>query len=176
MKMATLSPVDAFDFVHNRFGNTRGKADSNLALDLIIEHRIREAKIILGRLGANFSPGIAQAYTRALDDLTRLSNDLRASIDGNVHTSRHADPDRHQDVLSLAKFLERKEVFKVTPGRQNDTNTKFTSIYKVHSLKLEKWVRGVLRKLATGTSIEAEAEEEAGEEEEGTLWKTSKKK
>ena len=44
LKKAVLSKYDAFDFTWNRFANTRGKADSNIPLDLLMEHRIREAK------------------------------------------------------------------------------------------------------------------------------------
>jgi len=88
---ALLSPHDAFNFIWNRFGNTKGKADSNLALDLVMEHRIRLAKEFLGRLGANFSPEIAQAYTRALDALIALVEDTEETVRPNSELKEFDD-------------------------------------------------------------------------------------
>ena len=80
MQLATLSKYDAFNLVWNRLGNTQGKADFNFTLDLIMEHQVKAAKDFLDRLGANFSPGIAQAYTRALDALRDLVEDIEESL------------------------------------------------------------------------------------------------
>ena len=102
LKKAVLSKYDAFDFTWNRFANTRGKADSNIPLDLLKEHRIREAKEFLGRLGANFSPKIAQAYTRSLDSLAALVDDLEATLECPVSTSRHSTR-RHPQACQVSR-------------------------------------------------------------------------
>jgi len=92
-----------------------------------MEHRVRIAKQIIARLGANFSPEIAQAYTRALDALARISDDLEDTLKCNVHTSRHADPSRHEDIMSLAKFLESQKIFTFDASRTKGAD--FTTIF-----------------------------------------------
>jgi hypothetical protein len=160
LKDAILSKYDSFDFVWNRFANTQGRADSNLELDRRMEHRIRQAKGFLNRLGANFSPGIAQAYTRSLDVLTDLADDVDEALDCRVPTSRHSDPDRHPDVLKLAVYLEIDGVFEYQQGRPNLRESRVKSLFAVDTPKLKKWVLRVLKVLESGTTWLTEHEEE----------------
>jgi hypothetical protein len=117
-----------------------------------MEHRICQAKGFLNRLGANFSPGIAQAYTRSLDVLTDLADDLDAALDCRVPTSRHSNPDRHSDILKLAVYLEIDPIFEYQQGRPNLRETKIKSLFAVDTPKLQKWALRVLKVLESGTT------------------------
>ena len=164
MKDALLSEHDAFTFVWNRFANTRGKPDSNIPFDQEMEHRIRQCKEFLGRLRANFQPKIAQAYTRALDSLAAVVEDIEKTLQCNVRTTQHFAPNRHDDILSLAKYLESEGVFVRFNNRPSKTGKSFGSLFQVENEnKLFRWTRATLKKLQTGTSFRAENENEEDE-------------
>jgi len=152
MEKATLSDHDSFDLVWNRFANTRGKVDSNIELDRRMEHRIRQAKEFMNRLGPNFTPATAQRYTRSLDVLEEISIDLENAFESPVLSTRHTDPDRRPDILKLAEFLHVNRVFFKTPERENKANKRFKSLYATNFTALQSWATRTLRHIEDGTT------------------------
>ena len=157
LKEALLSEYDAFDFVWNRFANTRGKADSNLELDRNQEHRIKLAKAFLNRLGVNFSPAFAQHYTRSLDVLTALAEEVDESLLCRARTSHHTDPDRTTSVKSLASFIKRMEWFIHDAERTCERKIKaINPLFDIEQKPLKAWVLRSLKTLESITELTAE--------------------
>jgi len=160
MKNATLSARDAFDLTWNRFANTKGKVDSNFELDRRMEHRIKQAKGFILRLGPNFTIATAQRYTRSLDSLEIIAADLEKTFECPVTTTRHADPDTALDEIKLAQYLHSLQVFQRTEGRKSLTGVAFKSLYQVDKIALQSWMRKALRNIQLGTTWVLENEQQ----------------
>ena len=154
-----MSEYDAFDFVWNRFANTRGKADSNIEIDRNQEHRIKLAKAFLNRLGVNFSPAIAQYYTRSLDVLSALAEEVDESLECRARTSHHTDLDRTASEKSLAGYVQLMGWFSNVAGRTSERRAQVTSIlFDIDQKPLQAWVLRSLKTLKSHTDLLTEME------------------
>jgi len=138
--------------------NTRGKPDTNIPMDQEMEHRIRHCKMFLGRLGANFQPKIAQAYTRSLDALAGVVEDVEETLKCAIRTTHT----RNQIgmLISVARpgFGE-EGVFQIMPWRESNTGNEFQSLFQVaNDDELLEWCHRTVRKLHTGTTFSTDEE------------------
>lgn len=146
-----LSPREAHNLVWNRFANIKGKEDTNVELDRVIEH--------INLLVKNNCRGLhGQVKQKTIDRLSRSCQHMHTAISRqdkatDIHgaSKKRRVVDQSEDVMTLAQHLHQEQIFRVDEaGRYHKAFPAFTRGYimTVDHRQLHSWMKTTLDTLS----------------------------
>lgn len=115
-QVATLSAKLRCSVVWNRFVNNKGGSDSNLPVDLDVEHENKYFKERLTTYRGDYSQKSLDKISKA-NNITRMVIRNVAKSTNYYRTNAHSNPPAHNDILKLVDHLHQENLWKEQPGR-----------------------------------------------------------
>ena len=140
-----LSEEEAHIMFYGMFVNTKGKIDSFIPCDLMMEFVVRTMKKHIKHMYSNKTERNIERKTGALASLDALMNNY--DVDSSVirRNKKHRKADVGGDELSMAEDLHSLSPFQVIPGRKHE-QFENVSCSLLSSLNYDHFLRWVTRR------------------------------
>ncbi|KAK3744046.1 hypothetical protein QZH41_011928 [Actinostola sp. cb2023] len=120
-----LSPRDSERFIWNRGVNTSGGKDTNIPLDLDVEHSNRFIKEAIKNLGPNVTEKAVQRICHAESSTSLIINNIDHSLHRVVGSGRHTSSSTERDLHVLVNRAVSTDVFFIHPNRNYNHYSNF---------------------------------------------------
>ena len=143
-----LSPRKAHELVWNRFANSQGKCDTNLPLDLDIEHHNLMFKTDAHACRGELTKTTMDRVSRSVGHTDEITENYDRVTCVKKPSGRHTKRDRKQDILLLANQLHTQvKSFDNVPGRFHESFPDFPGdiLNTLDMDKFGKWMRNSLQ-------------------------------
>ncbi len=145
-----LSPRMAHQLIWNRFINLKGKIDTNVEMDRVMEHKNKrfkqECRGFHGKITEKSVERVGQA-AHSLDKILHLADKA-----AEVHKSsgKHTKVSAKDDVLALLTRMHKEGIFSHKPGRKLHAFPDFTRnpLSQLDPGSLHTWMTDTLKKLS----------------------------
>jgi hypothetical protein len=114
-----LSPRQANDLVWNRFVNNKGEADTNLPVDLDVEHLNKPLKTDMTTYRGEITDKTVQRISRSVEETEKIIKNFDKQVGTRKQSGRHKAADFHTDINKIMVSLNKKQVFRSIPGRKH---------------------------------------------------------
>ena len=146
-----LSPRLAHRLVWNRFANNRGLLNTNLPLDLDVEHHNKQFKADIHTFRGELSEKTIDRVSKSLDTTDAIVKTYAKHTDVSLPSGRHTDVDFSSDVALLAAQYHEAQVFANIPGRAHSVFQGYNSnpLSDLNMTKFHKWLKESIEKYST---------------------------
>ena len=114
-----LSEKQANDFIWNRFVNNQGAADTNLPVDLDVEHLNKPLKTDLNTFRGEITDKSVQRISRSVEETEKIMANFDRQTGVKKTSGKHKDADFRKDVQTILGHLQVKKVVRNMPGREH---------------------------------------------------------
>lgn len=114
-----LSERYASDLVWNRFVNNQGKSDTNMPVDLDVEHLNKPLKTDLKTYRGDITDPSVQRLSRTVEDTEKIVRNFDKQNDVKRPSGTHRAASFDDDINILVQYMNEKKVFGHIPGRQH---------------------------------------------------------
>lgn len=118
-KNALLSPRAAHDLTWNRFVNTKGKPDTNIPIDLHLEHCNRPLKTDNSTFRGEITEKTLHRLSRSVQNSEIILKQYDRNTDMHRPSGKHTNVDKEHDISMLASALTQNKVFDRLNGRSH---------------------------------------------------------
>lgn len=145
-----LSPQQSHDLVWNRFVNNKGEADSNLPVDLDVEHLNKPLKTDLNTYRGEITEKSVQRISRSVEETEKILKNYDKQLGVKKPSGRHKAADFDKDINDLAVLLHEKKVFRQMPGREHMHIRKISAdaLAPVNMKDINAWMKKSVSKFA----------------------------
>ena len=114
-----LSEQQANNLMWNRFVNNQGNSDSNLPVDLDVEHLNKPLKTDLNTYRGDITDKSVQRISRSVEDSEKVLKNFDKQTGVKKPSGKHEPVSFAQDVKHVAMLLHDKQVYSQLPGREH---------------------------------------------------------
>jgi len=142
-----LPPRYANDLVWNRFVNNQGKEDTNLPVDLDVEHCNRPLKTDVHTFRGKLTDKTVQRISRSVEESEKVLLNVDRQIGMKQESGKHDGIDVKGDISKIVKQLQEKKVFAKTPGREHRFIGKISAdpLATLDMKDLRTWLKSTIR-------------------------------
>ena len=129
--------------VWNRFCNTRGKLNSNIAIDLYMEHENKYFKEQLKTYRGEYTQAPIDRISKSQSALNVILRNHDTSLSTRKPASHGTDPVSSEDIRKLVKVYGPANLFTTVDGRQHSADlvmTRRNIMTSLSSGETEKWL------------------------------------
>lgn len=148
---ALLSPRAAHDLIWNRFVNTTGHADSNIPIDMHVEHCNRPLKLDVTTFRGEITEKTLHRVSRSVHESEVVVQQYDRINKVHRPSGKHKNVDREQDIMTLVNALNNKQVFQNITGRSHRQflQVKANPLSTIDMKDLQKWIKKSVTKFRT---------------------------
>ena len=114
-----LSERSAHDLIWNRFVNNKGEPDSNLPIDLDVEHLNRPLKTDVKTYRGELTDKTVQRISRSVEASDKVLKNFDKQTGVKRRSGTHKSADFKQDIMKIVDHLHNKQVYNTKPGREH---------------------------------------------------------
>ena len=96
-----------------------GECDSNLPVDLDLEHLNKPLKTDLNTYRGDITDKSVQRISRSVEETEKVLMNFDRQVGVKRPSGRHTNANFDTDIRDVAKLLHEKKVFRQVPGRQH---------------------------------------------------------
>lgn len=114
-----LSPRNAHDLVWNRFINNRGDEDTNMPIDLDVEHCNKPLKTDVHTFRGEITDKSVQRISRSVEESDKVLHNYDRQTHVKMPSGKHKEVSFQKDVAKIVDHLHQKQVYRNISGRQH---------------------------------------------------------
>lgn len=114
-----LSERNAHSLIWNRFVNNKGREDTNMPVDLDVEHLNRPLKTDVHTYRGTLTDRTMQRISRGVEESERITKNFDKQTKVKHGKGAHTTPKFANDIAVLLSLLHEKKVYDHQPGRQH---------------------------------------------------------
>lgn len=145
-----LSEADAHSLVWNRFVNNQGSDNSNIPIDLDIEHLNKPLKTDVHTYRGDITDKTLHRISRSVEESEAIVKNFDKQSKTKKASGRNKAEKFQNDVHSLAELLHEKKVFEKKPGRQHKHIGQISAdpLASLDVKVLHSWMKNTLKNLS----------------------------
>ena len=146
-----LSPREAHHVKWNRFINIKGRADSNVELDRVVEHSNLVVKTHCRRLHGQIKQDTIDRVSRSCQHIDKILTRQDKVTGRKASSGKRVGVNEEDDVKTLVSHMSQEHIFRVVShGRYHKTFPGFTRGYviSVEHRDLHAWMKRTLNTLS----------------------------
>lgn len=143
MQIEILPEKLSESLVWNRFCNNRGKSDSNMPIDLFMEHENKLFKKQLPTYRGEYTQASIDRISKSQTLINMILRNFDAERHGHRKSSKPTQPVSKDDVIRLVEVYKHANLFHEQPGRNHSTSLMFlqrNAMASLTSVEMEMWL------------------------------------